>query len=63
MILIIEKNEEKGKLKMDSMVGTSWPREEYSICIEEDVSLTREPMGMFEAISGVLKPRSLGLVK
>ena len=58
--LVVSKNEEKGKLRMDSLIEALWPHKEHSAPMEETVSL----VGNLQKCQGppqwFLHPRLLG---
>ena len=48
------KSEEKGELSMGPMVTSGWQSKDYSVPIEESVSLVGKSTGMVETTSEVL---------
>ena len=63
MALVASKTEEKGELSMGPMISLGWKSKDYSVPVEESVSLVGKSTGMVEATLGVSHPRLLGLVK
>ena len=52
------KTEEKGGLSMGPMVSSGWKSKDYSVPIEESVSLVGKSTGMLEATSGGFVPQT-----
>ena len=57
------KTEEKGELSMGPMISSAWTSKDYSVPVEESISLVGKSMGMAGTTSRVLHPRLLGLVR
>ena len=55
------KTEEKGELSMGPMVSSGWKSKDYSVPVEESVSLVGKSTGMPEATSGGFVPQTAGV--
>ena len=53
------KTEEKGELSMGPMVSSGWESKDYSVPVEESVSLVGKSTGMPEATSGGFAPQTV----
>ena len=57
------RTKEKGEISMGPMISSTWTSKDYSVPIEESVSLVGKSMGMPGTTSGVLHLTLLGLVR
>ena len=57
------KTEEKGELSMGLMISSGWKSKDYTVPVEESVSLVGKSMGLPGPPQGVLYPKLLGLAK
>ena len=55
------KTEEKGELSMGPMISSAWTSKDYSVPVEEFVSLVRKSTGMPETTSGGFAPETAGV--
>ena len=55
------KTEEKGELSMGPMISSVWKSKDYSVLVEEYVSLVGKSTGMPEATSGGFVPQIAGV--
>ena len=62
-VLTIEKNKQKRKLYMDSVIRTSRPHKEYLALVEEGISLVGKSTGMLRPPQEISQLELLGLVK
>ena len=61
MAPVASKTEEKGELSMGPMVSSGWKSKDYSVPVEESVSLVGKSTGMPEATSGGFVPQTAGV--
>ena len=55
------KTEEKGELSMGPMISSRWKSKDYSVPVEESVSLVGKSTGMPKATSGGFAPQTTGV--
>ena len=55
------KTEEKGELSMGPMISSAWMSKDYSVPVEESVSLVGKSMGMAGTTSGGFAPQTAGV--
>ena len=55
------KTEEKGEISMGPMISSAWTSKDYSVPVEESVSLVGKSTGMPEATSGGFAPQTVGV--
>ena len=60
-VLVTKRNKQKGKFHMDPMTRTSWPHKEYSVFVEEDISLLGTLIGMLETTSRGFETQTFGV--
>ena len=58
---VASKTEEKGELSMDPMISLGWKSKDYSVPVEESVSLVAKSTGMPETTSGGFVPQTAGV--
>ena len=58
---VASKTEEKGELSMGSMISSGWKSKDYSVPIEESVSLVGKSTRMPETTSGGFAPQTAGV--
>ena len=57
----VSKTEEKGGLSMGPMISPGWKSKDYSVPVEESVSLVGKSTGMPETTSGGFTPQTIGV--
>ena len=55
------KTEEKGEISMGPMISSAWTSQDYSVPIEESVSLVGKSTGMPGTTSGGFAPQTAGV--